>query len=722
MRLLKARRGDFTGADPAPSAFVAAPGTQKYQYDFVGNIRSTDILANASEQQSAADRKLAASFNAANEQTNYVETVGGGGSLGSTFTITHDAAGNVRTRETVAGGNRLAYRHDRWGRLTEVDFQVKTTSGYDPKPRARYRYNALGMRALVERDADTTDNAQSINERRYLYYNAAWQIVEEHVDAGFASASDPVSIDRIVQNIWGLRYIDDLVLRRVDANYPGSGLPDFSQTAAGDIDWEQYLTDHQFSVVAAVGRTGTLAFRVAYDAYGEARHLPAKDINGDGKVDSADTAIAQAAVKKRIGEPGYNPDADWDRDGTVTSTDIAQFGSRSYIAALPQGQLAQPGGATQPLAGDVSPSADLARAANARSDFNIGFSGYRFNGDIGAYTVRFRHYDPTPGMCRWLERDPAGYQDGPSLYSYLGRNPMAGTDPYGLASSDGFYSPEPVDIPESQRRTPGKPIAPPGKGLRLHSVDGNSAAGNHIRCEESRIATHIRPWAGRLSNDWTREGWFHSVVVEGNNPFHEWLAQNFWLRFHSEEWINSPGAVWETVAIAVGAAVLIVKAPAIGAAILNDAGCITLPNFAYRYMVLRLGVAASGIQKFSWMVVRVWPLLTWPLVPAATAWQGLVQRFPILQRLPIQPWIEREIGRGWYDTMPTGPTPALRPLWDFYRSIRGLWGSADTGRRLDERDLPVRSVPPVNRVATLHLSPVPGEFACRACNAFTYAA
>ena len=34
-------------------------------------------------------------------------------------------------------------------------------------------------------------------------------------------------------------------------------------------------------------------------------------------------------------------------------------------------------------------------------------------------------------MCRWLERDPAGYQDGPSLYSYLGQNPMAGTDPSG---------------------------------------------------------------------------------------------------------------------------------------------------------------------------------------------------------------------------------------------------------------------------------------------------
>jgi hypothetical protein len=39
-------------------------------------------------------------------------------------------------------------------------------------------------------------------------------------------------------------------------------------------------------------------------------------------------------------------------------------------------------------------------------------------------------------MCRWLERDPAGYQDGPSLYSYLGRNPMAGLDPWGLDDDD----------------------------------------------------------------------------------------------------------------------------------------------------------------------------------------------------------------------------------------------------------------------------------------------
>jgi hypothetical protein len=56
--------------------------------------------------------------------------------------------------------------------------------------------------------------------------------------------------------------------------------------------------------VAAVGRTGTLAFRVAYDAYGEARHLPAKDINGDGKVDKTDTTLVQTASGKGLGQQG----------------------------------------------------------------------------------------------------------------------------------------------------------------------------------------------------------------------------------------------------------------------------------------------------------------------------------------------------------------------------------------------------------------------------------
>jgi RHS repeat-associated protein len=235
----------------------------------------------------------------------------------------------------------------------------------------------------------------------------------------------------------------------------------------------------------AVGRTGTLAFRIAYDAYGEARHLPAKDINGDGKVDKTDTTLAQGAVGKTLGQPGYNPDADWDRDGTVTTRDVAQYGSTAYVTALPQGQLAQPGSPTQPAAGDLSPSANLARAANARSDFNIGFSGYRFNGDIGAYTVRFRHYDPTPGMCRWLERDPAGYQDGPSLYSYLGRNPMAGTDPWGLW----LERPDELDRSDPYIRPPGVgDMLPPGHSVRLFAIYPDMPGYNEVLLQAEALS------------------------------------------------------------------------------------------------------------------------------------------------------------------------------------------------------------------------------------------
>jgi hypothetical protein len=77
-------------------------------------------------------------------------------------------------------------------------------------------------------------------------------------------------------------------------------------------------------------------------------------------------------------------------------------------------------------------------------------------------------------MCRWLERDPAGYQDGPSLYSYLGRNPMAGTDPYGLQSCE---------------RAESKTVGHSNPNDRLYwrldiETDGKGGASQHIQYSE----------------------------------------------------------------------------------------------------------------------------------------------------------------------------------------------------------------------------------------------
>jgi hypothetical protein len=114
--------------------------------------------------------------------------------------------------------------------------------------------------------------------------------------------------------------------------------------------------------------------------------------------------------------------------------------------------------------------------------------------------VRFRHYDPTPGMCRWLERDPAGYQDGPSLYSYLGRNPMAGTDPFGLSFAGA-----------GDAHAPGRggdPVPRPGSGLRPSMVGADHPAAIRQRAEDERLSKCRNPIAGTHGGNWHDRSWW----------------------------------------------------------------------------------------------------------------------------------------------------------------------------------------------------------------------
>jgi RHS repeat-associated protein len=226
-------------------------------------------------------------------------------------------------------------------------------------------------------------------------------------------------------------------MSRPDAASASSGLVDNRKSSGFGLAVRRDASHNVAVQNVSLNRVGTLTFRVAYDAYGEARHSWARDIDGDGDVDSDDYNIANAARTKEIHETGYNADADWNRDGEVTSTDVAAFGSTHHAGAIPAGLVAP-----------------------RTSELTVGFCGYRFNPEIGAYTVRFRHYDPTPGMARWLERDPAGYVDGPSLYAYLGRSPVDGVDPSGLLRDDAMGG-----MGANKARSPAMELTlPPGSG------------------------------------------------------------------------------------------------------------------------------------------------------------------------------------------------------------------------------------------------------------------
>ena len=99
-------------------------------------------------------------------------------------------------------------------------------------------------------------------------------------------------------------------------------------------------------------------------------------------------------------------------------------------------------------------------------------------------------------MCRWLERDPAGYQDGPSLYSYLGRNPMAGTDPYGL-----FYSGSGITVIAPDQIRPPVPahelVQPPRYGLKLAAIWPGSPGYDEILAQAEALSAIAKSNAER---------------------------------------------------------------------------------------------------------------------------------------------------------------------------------------------------------------------------------
>jgi len=222
---------------------------------------------------------------------------------------------------------------------------------------------------------------------------------------------------------------DDAVARRIDGNADG----DYGHTETLANHWRTTgeplanpdgtwfcLTDVQLRLAAMLTETGVLAERVAYDAYGRARHRWHSDLDGDSDVE--DFNAQYAAQGTIIHNSGHRPDADHDRDGDVDGTDSFAFLGGVNLAALPLGLISDPLGPDNPIGYDgcvFAPEAGIV----------VGSGGTQPQA-AGAYCVRFRWYLPETG--RWLRRDPAGYVDSTSLYAAMRSNPASSLDPFGL--------------------------------------------------------------------------------------------------------------------------------------------------------------------------------------------------------------------------------------------------------------------------------------------------
>jgi len=161
-----------------------------------------------------------------NEITNLSESTGP-----SWITPAYNRAGNMTTMPKVADPTTAqTCTYDAWNRL------VKVAEGSDTV--SEYAYDGAKRRILQK-----TYTGGSLTDTRHLYYTepSIWQVLEERVGS---------STDAERQFVWGLRYIDDLVLR--------------------DRETERLyaMQDANWNVTGITDGLGAVQERYAYAAYG----------------------------------------------------------------------------------------------------------------------------------------------------------------------------------------------------------------------------------------------------------------------------------------------------------------------------------------------------------------------------------------------------------------------------------------------------------------------
>lgn len=212
---------------------------QCWSLDAVGNWDNfrTDDTGNGSW-----DLNQSRTSNEVNEITDITESTGP-----SWVTPAYDPAGNMTTVPQPADPTSFySVSYDAWNRL------VKLTDGSDTVQENEYDPRFF---RTIRKDY----SGGSLSETRHFYYSSNWRSLEERT----GTSTDPAS-----QYVWGLRYIDDLILRDRDT------------TSNGELEERLYaMQDDNWNLLAISSANGDVQERYLYSAYGEADYYSASWMN-----------------------------------------------------------------------------------------------------------------------------------------------------------------------------------------------------------------------------------------------------------------------------------------------------------------------------------------------------------------------------------------------------------------------------------------------------------
>jgi RHS repeat-associated protein len=242
-----------------------------YPYDGVNQLRSFQrgSLAGGQTAIATGSENFAQQWtlDATGNWVEFQEDDTGSGTWNLDQTRTHDTANEIASFAATAGPTWAQPAYDHAGNMTLLPQPAAPTASftctYDAWNRlvkvvdastsnivATYAYDGRGFRVL--RGGYTSG---TLSERRHFYYNSSWQVLEERIEQ--TPIPNPQSLIPSSQYVWGLRYIDDLVLR------------DCATFIYGNLTERLYaLQDPNWNVVAIADASGGISERYQYTAYG----------------------------------------------------------------------------------------------------------------------------------------------------------------------------------------------------------------------------------------------------------------------------------------------------------------------------------------------------------------------------------------------------------------------------------------------------------------------